>query len=72
MALIDLGEQLAESDFAARRLLPRALKQSDQGQHKKENDHPKREIPEIRVHSHPTAALPKPDASRRLPRCNTI
>ena len=60
MALIDLLKQLAEGDFAAWRLLPGALKQSDQGKHKKENDHPEREIPEIRVHSHPIAACRSP------------
>ncbi len=53
VAAIDLGQQLAEHDFAAGRLLRRALEQSNQRQNQQEDDHPEGEISQIGVHRIP-------------------
>ena len=58
--LFDLVEKLAETNVLGRGALSRILEQHHQSNDQKENNHPEREIPEIRVHSHPTAACRSP------------
>ena len=50
MALIGLGEQLAEIDFLGRGALAGVLEQHHQRDHQKNDDHPQSEIAEIRIH----------------------
>jgi hypothetical protein len=80
MAGVDLGQQLAERDVAARRLLRWALEQSDQRQDEQENDHPEGEVTKIRVHRFPIdsaaagmsradADCPKPSFKRAECKC---
>ena len=60
MAAVDLVQQLAEQDFAARRLLGRALEQRDKRQHQQEDDHPEGKIAQIRVHRIPIDSGARP------------
>ena len=49
-ALIDLGEQLTETDVRRLGALPWILEQHDEGHHQQEDDDPEGEIPEVRIH----------------------
>ncbi len=60
VARLGVGQKLAEGDLARRRFLARALKQSDQGEHEQENDHPQGEVSVVCVHR-----LPVTDGRRR-------
>jgi hypothetical protein len=50
MALVNFVQKLAKGDILRRNPLPRVLKQHDERNDEQDNDHPKGEIPEIRIH----------------------
>ncbi len=52
MALVDLVQKLAKGDVLRRNPLSGVLKQHDERNDEQDNDYPKGEIPEVRIHLH--------------------